>query len=271
MEIRILGPLDGRVCDVSVVPTASKPRQVFAMLALSVGQVVSVPVLMEELWGEEPPRSASTTLQTYVLQLRRQLESALEKDPSRTAKDVLRSRFNGYLIDAVPQDVDVYGYEQLAARGRQALGAGDPESAARLLQEALDVWRGPVLVDVNTGPRLAVEQVRLEESRLVVLETRIEADLMLGRHYAVLGELSVLAAQHPWHENLHAHYMVALYRTGRQWQALEVYRKLRETLIDEFGLEPSRRLQRVQQAILGADPVLEQLNVGVGGAMALHD
>nr|WP_202539023.1 AfsR/SARP family transcriptional regulator [Streptomyces sp. SID8379] len=258
-----MGPLDGRVRDVCVVPTASKPRQVFAMMALNVGQVVSVPVLMEELWGEAPPRSASTTLQTYILQLRRQLEGALDGDRGRTAKDVLRSRYNGYLIDARPEDVDVHAYERLAARGRQALDGGAPEKAAALLSEALDVWRGPALADVAAGPRLAVEQTRLEESRLVVLESRIEADLLLGRHYSVLGELSVLATQHPWHENLHAHFMVALYRTGRQWQALDVYRKLRDTLIDEFGLEPSRRLQQVQQAILDADPALERPGAGV--------
>ncbi|KOG76442.1 AfsR/SARP family transcriptional regulator [Streptomyces varsoviensis] len=269
MEIKVLGPLDGRVNDVCVVPTASKPRQVFAMLALNVGQVVSVPVLMEELWGERPPRSAATTLQTYVLQLRRQLESALESDRTRNAKDVLRSRFNGYLIDAEPRDVDVYAYEDLAARGRRALEGGDAERAAGLLREALDVWRGPALADVWTGSRLAVEQTRLEESRLIALESRIEADLLLGRHYSVLGELSVLVAQHPWHENLHVHYMVALYHTGRQWQALDVYRRLRETLVDEFGLEPSPRLQSVQQAILSADPKLEA--AGARAPFALAD
>lgn len=262
MEIKILGPLEAVVNGVSIVPTASKPRQVFVMLALHAGQVVSVDALMDELWGDELPRSAATTLQTYVLQLRRRLEDALRTDPSRGAKDILRSRRNGYLLDATPQDIDVYAYERLVAEGRRAFDTGDPETASRLLSEALGVWRGPALNDVANGRRLAVEVVRLEENRLIVLEGRIEADLALGRHYSVLGELAVLTAQHPWHENLHAFYMIALYRAGRQWRALDVYQQLRETLVREFGLQPSRWLQQVQQAILKADPLLEEAGQG---------
>ncbi|MFI9082324.1 BTAD domain-containing putative transcriptional regulator [Streptomyces sioyaensis] len=258
MEVKVLGLLEGRVRDVCVVPTACKPRQIFALLALNAGHAVSVPVLMEELWGENPPRSASTTLQTYILQLRRLLEGAMGSDGNRAAKSMLCTRFNGYMLDIPPQDVDVYGYDQLASAGRKALDMNDAKTAAQRLRDALDVWRGPVFADVNVGPRLSAEQVRLEESRLVTLESRIEADLILGRHYAVLSELSVLAAQHPWHENLHAYYMIALYRTGRQWQALDVYRRLRDTLVGEFGLEPSGWPQHLQRAILSADPSLEQ-------------
>jgi SARP family transcriptional regulator, regulator of embCAB operon len=257
VEIKVLGPLEARESDMSIVPTAGKPRQVLALLALCVGQVVPASALMDELWGSHLPRSAPTTLQTYILQLRRHLEKALPPDRPRRPKDILRTRYNGYVLDVPAQDIDFPQYEQLAAAGRQALDAHDDEAASRLLGTALDLWRGPVLVDVQAGARLRVEVMRLEESRLGVLERRIDADLRLGRHHVLLSELAVLCAQHPWHENLHAQYMVALYRSGRQWRALDVYRRLHTTLVDEFGLEPSTRLRRLQQAVLTTDPALE--------------
>jgi DNA-binding SARP family transcriptional activator len=135
---------------------------------------------------------------------------------------------------------------------------GDHEAASRLLRSALDVWRGPALVDVQIGIRLGVKVNGLEESRLGVMESRIEADLRLGRHHMLLGELAELAARFPMHENLCAQYMTALYRSGRKWRALEVFRRLRETLVDELGLEPSRHVQSVQQAILNSDPTLDE-------------
>ena len=265
MEIKVLGPLEARESDVSIVPTAGKPRQVLAMLTLSAGQVVPASALMEELWGPELPRSAPTTLQTYILQLRRHLDRALPAGRPGRAKDVLRTRYSGYVLDIAPSEVDFHRYEDYAAAGRQALDAQDDEAASRLLGTALALWRGPVLVDVQAGARLRIEVMRLEESRLGVLERRIDADLRLGRHHALLSELAVLSAQHPWHENLHAQYMLALYRSGRQWRALDIYRRLRDTLIEEFGLEPSGRLQQLQRAILTSDPVLEEPGRGYSG------
>ncbi|HSV66556.1 MAG TPA: AfsR/SARP family transcriptional regulator [Mycobacteriales bacterium] len=257
MDIKVLGPLEAQECGVSIVPTAGKPRQLLAVLALCAGQVVTVAGLMEELWSTDLPRSAPTTLQTYILQLRRRLEIALAND-ERTAKDVLITRHTGYLLDARPGEVDVQEYDQLAAAGHRALDAHDFEAASRLLGNALSLWRGPALVDVQAGPRLEIEVMRLEESRLGVLESRIDADLRLGRHHMLLSELAVLCAQHPLHENLHAQHMVALYRSGRQWRALDVYNRLRGTLVDELGVEPSPRLQHLQRAILTSDPVLDE-------------
>ncbi|MFD4640569.1 BTAD domain-containing putative transcriptional regulator [Lentzea sp. NPDC058436] len=256
MEIKVLGPLEARENGISITPSAVKPRQVLSLLALQAGHVVTVPTLIEELWGVTPPRSALTTLQTYVLQVRRRIEAALPEGSAGAAKNVLVTRYGGYMLDVAPETIDVRSYERLAVAGQRALEVGDLESASRLLRSATDVWRGPVLVDVQIGVRLGMEVTRLQESRLGVLESRIEADLRLGKHQSLLSELSVLTAQHPMHENLCAQYMLALYRAGRQWRALEAYQSLRDTLIEELGLEPSERLRQLQCAILSSEPTL---------------
>ena len=253
MEIKVLGPLEAHENGRSVVPTAAKPRQILALLALEAGQVVPVPTLIEELWRLEPPRSALTTLQTYILHLRRQIDAAL--GPAGGAKDLLATRHNGYQLN-VEGGVDVHKYERLTAAGTRAAERGDHEAASRLLRSALEVWRGPALVDVQAGLRLGIEVIRLEESKLSVLELCIDADLRLGRHYPLLSELAKLNASYPMHENLCAQFMIALYRSGRQWRALDVFRNLRDTLVDELGVEPSARLQLLQRAILRSDPSL---------------
>lgn len=253
MEIKVLGPLEARFNGMSITPTASKPRQLLALLGLQAGQVVTVPTLIEELWGMTPPRSALTTLQTYVLRIRRKIEAAAHPQ----AKDVLVTRYGGYLLEADPDSVDVTQFERAAKAGRLAFDAGRLAEASSLFGAALAVWRGPVLSDVKIGVRLGMEITRLEESRLGVQETRIDAELRLGRHQALLGELSMLTAQHPMHENFRAQHMLALYRSGRQWRALEEYRSLHDRLIEELGLAPSERLRQLQRAILSADSVLD--------------
>lgn len=259
MDIKVLGPLEAHENGTSITPSAGKPRQILALLALQPRQVVTVPTLMEELWGFTPPRSALTTLQTYVLHLRRRIEAAMGGARAGAAKDVLVTRYGGYLLNIRPEDVDVHAYESHAAAGNRALELGDYPSASRLLRLATDVWRGQALVDVQPGLRLGIEVARLEESKLGVMELRIEADLRLGRHHALLSELAVLTASHPMHENLCAQYMLALYRSGRQWRAMEVFKHLRDTLVNELGVEPSSRLQHLQRAILNSDPVLDQV------------
>lgn len=254
MRIEVLGPLEATADGRSVLPTAAKPRQVFALLALRAGQVVPVAALIEELWGERPPRSLRTTLQTYVMQLRKLLGD--------DATGVLATRFGGYLLDVAPEDVDVHEYERLALAGRRAAEAGDFESAARLLRTALDVWRGPALVDVPTGESLSIEVTRLEESRVSVVECRVAAEMRCGRHHVLLSELAVLTARYPMNENLCAHHMIALFRSGRQWQALDAYRVLHDTLIGELGIEPSTRLRELQRAVLSADARLDRPETG---------
>lgn len=259
MEIRILGPLEAVENGCSIVPGAGKPRQMLALLAANAGRFVPVRALAEELWGGYPPRSAATTLQTYVLGLRTRINGA----GGRGGKEVLVTAPGGYRLDANPDDVDAGRFERLAASGHRAVDLGDNEAAARLLRSALAVWRGPAFADVRVGQLLGAEGTRLEEGRTRVLEDRIEADLQLGRHHALLGELAVLRARHPMHENLCAIHMIALYRCGRQWQALDAYTTLRNTLIAELGMEPAPRLRRLQHLVLASDPELE-----VGGSPA---
>ncbi|MGW0828064.1 AfsR/SARP family transcriptional regulator [Streptomyces sp. NPDC002845] len=256
MEVRILGPLVAQLDHTSVVPSAAKPRQVLALLALHAGQVVTVSTLLDELWGDAPPRTAPATLQTYIRQLRRRLATALGPTTVRGPKDVLCTRYGGYALD-VARAYDATEFQRLSTAGQTALREGAAQEASVLLHQALELWRGPVLADVQIGRALQVETVRLEETRLGALDARIEADMRLGRHAALLGELTALAAQHPLHETVHAQLMLALYRCGRPSHALGVYQRLRQCLIRELALEPSMRLRRLHQSILRADPGLE--------------
>ncbi|MFE6721799.1 BTAD domain-containing putative transcriptional regulator [Streptomyces albidoflavus] len=257
MKIEVLGALRAEVNGESIVPTAGKPRQILALLSLSAGRAVPVTTLMEEIWGTRPPPSAHTTLQTYILQLRRRLGAAMGPDAPHTAKDVLATRHGGYLLRTPADNVDVYRYDSLVVQGRAAAEAGDDRTAAGLFRQALVLWRGPALVDVQTGPVLEIELLRLEESRLTASEWRIDAELRLGRHCELLPDLVELTARHAQHEGLHSQAMLALYRAGRQAAALEVYRRLRLRLIDGLGVEPSPQVQRLHQAMLAVDPKLD--------------
>ncbi|MER8105355.1 AfsR/SARP family transcriptional regulator [Kitasatospora sp. NPDC094016] len=258
MEIRVLGALDVRVCGVSVVPSAPKPRQVLGLLALRADQVVSAGVLAEELWSGRPPRSARTTVQTYVLQLRDMIDRALgQVGPAAgvsCAKDVLVTSPGGYMLNSGGGLTDVREFERLAGMGYRAMDGDDHPLAARMLGEALGLWRGPAFADVPAGGQLAVEARRLEETRLCALDQRIEADLRLGRHRVLLAELTVLVDRYRTHESLHGQYMIALHRSGRRGEALEAYQRLRNTLVRELGMEPSAGLRRLQRSILLAGP-----------------
>ncbi|MFI8537550.1 BTAD domain-containing putative transcriptional regulator [Streptomyces aquilus] len=265
MNIEVLGALAVQENGVSITPTAPKPRQVLALLALHADRVVPVSALIEELWGATPPRSARTTLQTYVLQLRELIATALEKDEydeqdgsgepkRRTAKDVLVTMPSGYLLASGDGESDVRAFERLAGVGYRAMDAGDFPGAARQLREALALWSGTAFADVQAGAQLEMEIRRLEESRLCALDQRIEADLRLGRHRELLAELTVLVNRYRTHESLHGQFMLALYRSGRRGEALEVYQRLRATLVRDLGLEPSAGLRRLQRSILAANP-----------------
>ncbi|MEV7676264.1 AfsR/SARP family transcriptional regulator [Streptomyces sp. NPDC000963] len=263
MQIELLGPFVAQEQHGSIVPSAAKPRQILALLALRAGGVVTAATLMEEVWGDRPPRSAPTTLQTYILKLRRLLERALAAphdhppvgaaDPHLRAKAVLVTRHGGYQLDIDPGAVDTQEFERLHEIGQAAFAAGDFAAASTLLGQALALWRGPALVDVRTGLVLEIEVLRLEEARTAALESRIAADLRLGRHSRVLGELAALSAQHPLHEGLHAQYMAAQYASGRVWQALQTYQRLRRTLDLELGIQPSAPVRRLYESMVAAD------------------
>jgi DNA-binding SARP family transcriptional activator len=249
--------LDATLCGRSVLPNAGKPRQILALLALNAGSVLSVDTLMEEIWGQAPPRSARTTLQTYILQLRRTIDSALPAGSRRRAKEILATRHGGYLLQVEADNVDAAVYGRLSAEGNRAFERGQDKEATEAYRRALDLWRGPSLVDVRLGPYLESETARLEESRLGVLERKNEAGLRLGRHFDLLTELAWLVTRHPFHEGLYAQYMVALHRSGRSSQALDVFTLLRERLSDELGIDPSQRLRHLHRAILSGDPALD--------------
>lgn len=256
MHVRVLGTLHAETAGASIVPTAAKPRQILALLALNSQRIVPVPDLMEEVWGAHPPRSAPTTLQTYILQLRRRLRAALGEEDAARDKDILATWHGGYQLEIPPADVDALEFERLTHLGHSAYESGDMAGASHLFTSALGLWRGPALADVPHGRQLAIEVTRLEESRLGALERRIGADLRLGRHREVLGELCALRGRYPLYENLHALLMIAYYQDGRASDALIAYQRLRTTLIEELGLEPSPRLDRLHQAVIrGEDPL----------------
>ncbi|MFF3841531.1 BTAD domain-containing putative transcriptional regulator [Streptomyces sp. NPDC001930] len=273
MKIRILGPLHAETDGVPVVPSAAKTRQILALLALHPGRPVPVAALKEELWGPLPPCSAHSTLQTYILRLRRALAAALggpygsegptaatgttgATGPAR-ARDLLATGHDGYLLRIADEDVDALAFQRAAQAGHTAFADGDSARAARLLREALALWKGPALVDVRAGAALRIHAARLEESRLLATERRLDAELRLGLHGELLAELVELTRLHPANERLHAQAMVAFYRAGRQSEALQLYRGLRRRLVEELGLEPAPQLQRLHQAMLSVDPRLD--------------
>lgn len=255
VTIELLGPLSVCVNRVPVMPSAAKPRQVLALLSLNAGRVVTVSSLIDELWGDNPPPTALTTLQTYILDSRRRIAAAL--GPGQDPKRVLRTWHNGYLLDCQVGRIDVRDFGRLAQSGRTAAERGDDKSAADIFSQALALWRGDALVDVPKGKILELETAALEETRLAVLGHRIKSDLALGRHADILGELTALAARHPLNEKLSALLITALYRTGHTGRALQAFHQLRSSLVTELGIEPSAQLQRLQHAVLSRDPSLD--------------
>jgi DNA-binding SARP family transcriptional activator/DNA-binding beta-propeller fold protein YncE len=219
---------------------------------LHANEVVSTDRLIDELWGDSPPESAVNMLQGYVSHLRKTLEPG-----SRRGKhELLVSRPPGYVLQIRPNQVDAARFERLTSEGRQLLDDGDPRAAAERLRAALALWRGGALDDLAYEAFARADIDRLEEQRLQTLEDRIDADLALGRHNALVGELRELVDQHPLRERLRAQLMTALYRCGRQADALEVYREGRRALLDELGIEPGPALRELEHAILRQDPAL---------------
>jgi SARP family transcriptional regulator, regulator of embCAB operon len=254
LEVGVLGPMSVRVGGIDVAASAPKQRQVLALLALNVGRVVTVSTLNEELWGQTPPRSHATTLQTYVLQLRKALAAA---DPTRScARRLLSTRHNGYLLERGECETDVDQFKRVVVSGRAAFEVGDFSRASSELSRALELCRGDVLVDVRRGSVLNIEAASLEETRLGALERRIEADMSLGRHTDLIGELTHVAASNPLNENFSAYLMLAHYRAGRTGGSLEAFHRARSVLRGELGVDPGPRLIRLQSAILSGDPAL---------------
>jgi DNA-binding SARP family transcriptional activator len=256
-DIKLLGRLDATLDGVPILPSAAKPRQLLALLALNAGHIVSMSTLMAELWAEVQPRTACTSLYTYISNLRRELALALRGHTDCDAKRILVTEQTGYSLRVPRSDTDVGQYQELATAGRIAADRGDHETASRSLGAALSLWRGSALSDLVVGPELTVDVVRLEENRVSDLDLRIEADLYLGRHRMLLGDLAELCARFPMSENFCKKYMLALYRSGEQWRALQAFQRLRSAMIQELGVDPSAATQRLHMAILRRHPAVE--------------
>lgn len=253
MKFGVLGSLLLVHGDTCCVPTAPKGRQLLALFMVNANQIVPVHACVDELWQADPPRSAVSTLQTYVLQIRRLLRAATAADDH----EVLATHNRNYQLHVPADGFDRTVFDSTVLSARAAALRGDDRCAADLFDSALDLWRGPALIDVPDGPVIAAHRIELDETRFGVLEQRIETYLRLGRHRELLAELATLADAYPMHENVQAQLMVALYRSGRPAQAVEMFHRLRGLLFDELGLDPVPRMQRLYEAILVADPMLE--------------
>ena len=253
MEFQVLGPLEVRREGEQVELGPTKQRALLAILLVRANELVPSDRLIDELWPD-PPQTAANTLQVYVGRLRKALE------PGRTRRapgDLLVTRAPGYLLRVGPDELDADRFERLAGEGRTAATAGDPTTAGARFRQALALWRGPALADFAYDPFAQAEIARLDELRLDATEDRIEAELAVGGAADLVGELETLVGENPLRERLRGQLMLALYRAGRQADALEVYNETRLTLDQELGLAPSPPLQRLQAAILRQEPALE--------------
>ena len=248
LELRVLGPVEILNGDRRIDVGAAKERLLLVVLGLAAGQVVSVDRLADVLWGGDPPDSAVSSLRVHVSRVRKSLSQS-------GVGDVLLTRPPGYVLHV--DTLDAAAFEHLVARGRDRLAAGDPEEASSSLAEALSQWRGPALADLPVSPFVTAEAARLEEARLGAVEDRLAADLALGRHGAVVSELETLVGTHPLRETLWGHLMLALYRCGRQAEALRAFQSVRAILGDQLGIEPGPALVRLEASILAQDAELD--------------
>lgn len=245
MQYQVLGPV--RIIDGDTVLSVSAPKMetILATLLSRFNQVVSIPQLMTEIWGDNRPRRATPTIHVYISQLRKLL--------GRTEHGgcPIDTRPPGYQLNARPADIDCHVFQSLVGSGREQLRAGQPERAHATLTRALDLWHGPAL-DRN-GPIINGFVNWLEELRLECVELRVEAALSLGRHRELVSDLYQLTAEHPLHEVFYGQLMRALHASGRRGDALRVYRDAWDVLDRELGLAPAQRLQRLQHELLTAD------------------
>ena len=242
MKFRILGPLEVAAGDRPVQVDGTRERALLAILLIHAGEVVSADRLIEELWGSGLPGNPSNALQVVVSRVRRALD--VSGGPSR-----LVTRKPGYVLDVHPDELDAGRFGRLVAEARQVAPADQPRGLA-LLEEALGLWRGPALAEFAVEGFAREEITRLEEERVRAVEMKTEAELALGRHAELVGELKALVAASPLRERLRGQLMLALYRSGRQGEALRVFQEGRSALVDELGVDPGPELQELHQQIL---------------------
>jgi YVTN family beta-propeller protein len=258
VDFRILGPLEVYDDNRRLSLGGRQQRALLALLLLHANETVPVDEIIDELWHSKPPPSATKSVHALVSRLRRTLEGSAGGAGAETGENgVVLTRSHGYVLRVAPGELDLHRFQSLLEEGRRALAADRPAEAANTIREALSLWRGAPLAEFAYDSFAEVEIDRLEELRLTALEERIEADLALGRHHELVSELEALAAENPLRERLHAQLMLALYRSGRQAEALHAYQRTRRTLVDEIGIDPGQALQRLEKAILAQDAALE--------------
>jgi SARP family transcriptional regulator, regulator of embCAB operon len=256
MRFELLGPLVIRYGGQDVAPSAPKLRLILATLLFNANKPVGASVLARELWHDGAPRTAHSTLQTYMFKLRRLFHTVLDLSVEHVTSDVLQTCSGGYVLRVDPGQLDITEFDHLVTAGSSAMYAGDYEKAATDLRRSLALWRGQVVHNGQWGTLLRAQVARLEERRFYAHTTRIDADLCLGRHREMISELASLVVEHPLHESAHAMLMVALHRSGRASAALELYMRFRQRMLHELGIEPSDRIRALHMALLSADPVL---------------
>lgn len=244
MRYQILGPLTIADNDKICTPSATKVKILLSLLLVRGNEIVPKSQLIREIWGDDPPRRADASLHVYVSQLRRVLTCHHGRDsPLITANP-------GYMLRTNPEELDFQYFQELRKSGNRSYDSRLHADAAEDFRVALDLWHGEVLSDVPFGPVLTGTAVQLEEARVATIELYNEAQLALGNHTKIIGNLRALVTENPFREAFHRQLMLALYRSERRAEALEVYQRTRATLRDELGLEPSHKLQRLQQAVL---------------------
>lgn len=250
MLFRVLGPLTAVNDPESPVEISrKKQRTLLGLLLLHANTAPSYGYIIEQLWHGRPPRSAHSNLKSYISQLRRLLHTEGSPSPIITSG-------SGYLIAVTEKELDALTFEDLAANGRTRLATGGLSRACDAFETALGLWRGEALHGIELGGDLARWAERLREERLSVTEDLFDAKLRLGRHSEIIGHLRALAAKHRLREHLHVQLMLALYRSGRQAEALDTYRALRSALVAQVGAEPGVTAQNLHRRILTADPTL---------------
>ncbi|MBN1527840.1 MAG: AAA family ATPase [Thermoleophilaceae bacterium] len=251
LSFRILGPLEVRLGGARVEIGGPRQRGLLALLLLNANRVVPGDRLIDELWGGADRPDALKALHVAVSRLRTAI------DPTRRGEEILVTRTPGYVLRLEPGQLDLDEFDALVAKGRDLIASGTPSEASRTLAEALALWRGEPLADLTYEPFVQAEAEQLTERRLIALELRTEADLALGRHADLVPELERLAREQPLRDRVTRQLMLALYRSGRQADALQVYRSRRSALVAELGLEPSNDLRQLEQAVLIQDPSLD--------------
>ena len=261
MDYRILGPLEAFDGERGLSLGGARQRAVLALLLLRPNEALTRDVIVDLLWGENPPPSAAKVLQNCISALRKELPGGPE---------TLRTVGTAYALEVTPEELDRDRFERRLAAGRAALASGDTEEASEQLRSALELFRGTPLCDFAYEPFAQEEIARLEELHVAALEDRIDADLELGKAEELVPELEALVARHPVRERLRRQLMLALYRSGRQAEALGAYRSARQTLMGELGIEPTRALQELERAILAQDTALDVTAMRVAARPGRH-